>query len=200
VGDTPYNAYWYSEGNSIVVVGKQKLDGQLIRHEMLHALTGAKHPRGYFLEKCGGVVACQGDCLAEGGEAVGPPSYAPVLPSRELKVSLNVVPPAGAMATDSGWIAISVSAQNPSDTAAWINLVPVAPNENAAATFGYTFECVAECGGSSVYQYVNFRRIGLAGGQVIRYVFDKQLPAGRYAIRGFFNTDTTQISEIQIAP
>src|SRR5512140_245269 len=49
------SGYWTQGSNSIVVADSSRLDGSVIRHEMLHALIrGTGHPRSAFLEKCAG--------------------------------------------------------------------------------------------------------------------------------------------------
>jgi hypothetical protein len=58
--------YWSSAGNAIVLAEFSMLRGQLVRHEMLHALEGnVGHPREAFLDRCGGVVLCDGACIQE---------------------------------------------------------------------------------------------------------------------------------------
>ncbi len=63
--------YWAPAGNRIVLGGEATLDGQVVRHEMLHALLRQLkgHPREYFLDRCGGVGSCASGCLTDAGPA-----------------------------------------------------------------------------------------------------------------------------------
>ena len=103
--------------------------------------------------------------------------------------------------TDSGWAAIAISAHNTQGFPTWVSLTPAASGQPAAATFGYVFECtVGACSGSSAYLYIFDDKIGLDAGGFRQYVFDLQLPSGRYSVRGFFNVDTTQLTTFEISP
>ena len=50
-------AYWSPASNRIVLADFYEMQGQLVRHEMLHALLRASgHPPAYFQGRCAGVV------------------------------------------------------------------------------------------------------------------------------------------------
>ena len=50
-------AYWSPASNRIVLADFYEMQGQLVRHEMLHALLRVSgHPAGYFQGRCAGVV------------------------------------------------------------------------------------------------------------------------------------------------
>jgi len=50
-------AYWSPAGNRIVLADFYQMQGQLVRHEMLHALLRVSgHPPAYFQGRCAGVV------------------------------------------------------------------------------------------------------------------------------------------------
>lgn len=186
-----YQSYWWSAGNVIVVAEPVKLIGRLVRHEMLHALTGGAHTHEHFVDKCGGVVVCGGDCLSEAGDFPSPPPSSPVIGSADLDVAVRVDPINPSLAVDSGWIAITVTATHPMNYPVWVQLDPVAPDESSAATFGYVLDCLGACAGASEYTYMTGERLGFNGGQTRQYVFDRQLPAEAFSVRGFFNTDTS---------
>ena len=53
-----YTGVYYSKGNRIVLAENGVYWGEGVRHEMLHALLRVEgHPREYFIDRCGGVVA-----------------------------------------------------------------------------------------------------------------------------------------------
>lgn len=192
--------YWWSEDNRIVLASSEVLQGQLVRHEMLHALTGAGHSHEYFIKRCGGVVVCEADCLTEAGDTPDPPIDAPTINPSELSVESSVVPSDALISTDSGWAAITITARNTQAVPVWVRMTPVAPGEPAAANFGYDFRCISGgCGGGGEYDYVYADKVGFAAGQTRRLVFDRQLEAGTYSLRGFFNVDTTSATTFQIS-
>jgi hypothetical protein len=191
VNGRTYQSYWLATGNRIVVAGRSRMAGPLIRHEMLHALTGPKHSREYFVDKCGGIVACEGQCLAEAGEPSAPPGDAATITPSDLDVAVDVTPAQAAFTSDSGWVAITVSAKNTRAYPVWVHLLPVGPGSSYSATFGYEVRCESTCGGRSAYAYVAADRMGFNPGQTRRYSFDLQLPPDLFLVRGNFNSDTT---------
>ena len=200
VHDTIYQSYWWQKGNRVLIVADKRLQGQLVRHEMLHALSGPLHRHEYFVDKCGGIVACEGNCLSEAGATPDPPADAPAIDPRDLDVSVDVEPSQISVSADSGWTAITVSARSLPNSPEWVRLTAVAAGASASATFGYTLECLGGCGGSDAYEYVLSDKMGFGAGQTRRYAFDRRLPPGRYAVRGFFNVDTTQLTSFQVLP
>jgi hypothetical protein len=167
---------------------------------MLHALTGPRHPHEYFIDKCGGVVACEVDCLAEAGEDPAPPIDAPTINPGDLSVESIMQPPDASISTDSGWAAITITARNIRTVPVWVRMTAVAPAEPAAATFGYVFQCISGgCGSGDEYSYVYADKVGFAAGQTRRYVFDRQLRPGTYSVRGFFNIDSTTTTTFQVS-
>jgi hypothetical protein len=193
-----YQSYWWGTGNRIVVAGRSKMVGPLIRHEMLHALTGPKHSREYFVDKCGGIVACEGQCLAEAGEPSAPPGDAATITPSDLDVAVDVTPAQAAFESDSGWAAITVSATNTREYPVWVHLLPVGPGAFYSATFGYDVRCESTCGGKSGYIYIASDRIGFNSRQTRRYSFDFQLSPDDFVIRGAFNSDTTSEKHFQL--
>ena len=201
LGDGPYEGYWSSAGNRIVIAGKDLFDGKLVRHEMLHALTGASHSHEYFIDQCGGVVACEGHCLTEAGDTPAPPADAVTIDVSDHSVESGIQTSDAAVSTDSGWAAITITARNPRSQPVWVSLRTVAPNEKASATFGYDFQCISGgCGGGGEYNFVRDDKIGFAAGQTRRYVFDRQVETGTYTFRAFFNVDTTSSKTFQVSP
>jgi hypothetical protein len=195
-----YQSYWFARGNAIVITASSRLDGQLVRHEMLHALAGPEHRQEYFVDKCGGVVVCESSCLAEAGELPTPPTNSPIVQSIDLDTELRVDPADASLAKDSGWIALTVSIANLREYPVWTRLLPVSEGAVSAATFGYILDCRSVCGGWSEYKYFKRDSIALGARQTRRFVFDRQLSVGEYSIRGFFNSDTTAAHTFKVVP
>jgi hypothetical protein len=108
------DGYWSSATNRIVLSADAKLDGGVVRHEMLHALIRqAGHSRAQFLGRCAGVVSCSIACV---GDAGSPPPAAPgtthVLPAT-LTIGLSVEPAAPTSTQEDGFFTITVTATNP---------------------------------------------------------------------------------------
>jgi hypothetical protein len=200
VAGSPGQGYWWSDGNRIAIAGKAVFDGQLVRHEMLHALTRGGHTHEYFMDKCGGVVACVGPCLTEAGDTPAPPADALTIDVTDLAVESYVQASDAPIPTDSGWVALTITARNPRNEPVWVSLRTVVPNEKASATFGYDLHCTSGgCGGGGGYNFVWDDKIGFAAGQTRRYVFDRHVEPGTYALRQFFNIDTTSSTTFQIS-
>jgi hypothetical protein len=197
-GELPsgHHGYWYGAGNRIVLAEAHVLAGGLVRHEMLHALLRGEgaHSASYFRDRCGGYVACVGECAAEVGPPPLPGPEAPVVEVRELEVTLAVAPAAPSRASDGGWVALVVTARNPRPAAVWVRLVPIAPGHPAATTFGYTGDGLRE------YSFVWDSLAGFGPGAVQREVFDLQLWRDKVEVRGHFNADTTAPVSIRLAP
>lgn len=118
------NGVWYVDGrgangqyqrglNSILIIADGVLDGGLVRHEMLHALTrGNGHTYAQFVRKCGDHVACSSSCLREAGvPADAPPIW--VQGADTLEVSLRVVPSSPGRTKFNGRAVIVVTVRNP---------------------------------------------------------------------------------------
>ncbi|HSA56362.1 MAG TPA: hypothetical protein VLE53_11715, partial [Gemmatimonadaceae bacterium] len=74
LGDLRVAGVWTRAGNAITVGEYARMNGQLVRHEMLHAIVqGGAHPRSLYLDRCAGVVTCGENCVREAGPA-SPPS------------------------------------------------------------------------------------------------------------------------------
>jgi hypothetical protein len=110
----PVLGYWSKASNRIVLSSDATLRGGLIRHEMLHALIGGNgHPRGQFLERCGGIVDCDDQCIIEGGPPPTLPPNAIDAAPDSLTVAVSVSPNAGEQ-SDCCFMVI-VTATNPTD-------------------------------------------------------------------------------------
>jgi hypothetical protein len=113
LGNQVVSGYWSAASNRIVLADNSRLDGTVVRHEMVHALIRTSgHPRSIYLEKCAGVVSCTPDCVAD----AGPPGTANLgyttVPPDSLDVSIQIVPDPPNVAVDSGVFSVVISAHN----------------------------------------------------------------------------------------
>ncbi|MFL5617558.1 MAG: hypothetical protein ACJ79A_04085 [Gemmatimonadaceae bacterium] len=187
-----YHGFWYGAPDRIVLADTRRLDGPLVRHEMLHVLLRAQgHPRDPFLTSCEDVVVCDGACLVEAGGRVPPPPTAPELSPRDVATRIEIAPREPAQSLDSGAVAVTVSITNPRAEPVWVRLVPQAPGDPFSHTFGFAIDYDdANRVGSAGYTWAEGDRFPLGARETRRYVWDDQLSAGRFGVRGYFNTDT----------
>jgi hypothetical protein len=197
LGGHEFNGYWLGEPDRIVVAGHDTLAGDLVRHEMLHALIGhvaPGHPRYYFADVCAGIVACVDWCAQDAGGPALPPPTAPVVAPSALDVSVRIDSGTPSIGAGSGWIAVVVNARNPDTTGVWVSLLHVPGSPGANYTFGVIVRCVTVCADTprSSWDYVwSGERFGIAAGATRREVWDLHLSPGVYDIRGYFSADTT---------
>ncbi len=199
-----YGGYWWAIGNRILLTEKAVADGWLVRHEMLHALIGrAGHPREEFIDRCGGIVTCSGDCRREAGPDPQPEPDAVEIDATELDVSVSVVPsPTFGIHDNGGWFAYVVAATNPRPEAVWVRVQLPRSGVGSAATFGFVE-------GASVWSYAWTKepRIAFGPRETKRYTYDRSsigsasaYRPGAHAVRGFFNSDTTPPVSFTILP
>jgi hypothetical protein len=164
---------WFSGGNRIVLAGRFQLDGQLVRHEMLHALLGAhasNHPRDEFLGRCAGVVVCEGQCLRDAGAAPAPPEGTPIVPPDSLEIGAEITPAAPSASAEGGHFALTLTARNPTNHAV-IVLLPSRSPFIRPVTFSY----VLHVEGLSVQNNVRVLDASetlFAPGEIKRQAFD----------------------------
>jgi hypothetical protein len=129
-------SYWTQASNSIVLADAVRLDGSVVRHEMLHALTRASgHPRGDFLDRCGGVVSCSTKCVADGGDVPKIDAAIPVVPVDSLNVALSLVPSAPSLAIDSGSFTMIISVRNSASHSVVAALPPLTAGNSPAYSY-----------------------------------------------------------------
>jgi len=126
--------YWNSSTNRIVLAEDIVEEGDMVRHEMLHALLRRPvHPRSQFLGSCASLVSCQGICTKDDGAWQLPRSDYVVLPPD----SLNVAVSADLLPRESDgerWFALEVSVRN---AGAYAVLVAAPGDRVTPPTFGY---------------------------------------------------------------
>jgi hypothetical protein len=200
-GGRTYQGYWTPVGNRIVVAEGAMLSGQLVRHEMLHALVGSgRHSAEAFVDQCGGVVACAGECLEDTGIPPVPAADAAEIESAALLTELRMEPIVTTLSNDSGWVAIMISATNPHPHEVWVRLNPIAEGLATSALFGYAADVCPAHSVTERYTFTSKNRIGFAPHQTRRLVFDEQMSVGSCSLRGFFNGDTTHTVGVRIDP
>ncbi|HKN69259.1 MAG TPA: hypothetical protein VJW73_23430 [Gemmatimonadaceae bacterium] len=116
-GTNGLNGLTYDDGRIILAGAYDGIAaGDLVRHEMLHALLGpgvSGHPRDMFVTRCAGVVVCISECLSDGGPAPSPDPAARSEPASTLEVTVDVVPQAPSSGTWDGYLMMIVHAHNP---------------------------------------------------------------------------------------
>ena len=185
--------YWLGNPDRIVLADYYHNNGPIVRHEMLHVLlhrTG--HPRADFLTACGGVVACDGACVADAGGTAPPPASAPELQPREVGTRFDVMslPPAGV--ADTVPVAVMVTITNPRTEPVWVRLAARESGDLVHFTFGIIVDYDdPERITTLDSDETGLDRFPLDAGESRRWVWDRTLNRGRYGIRGYFNVDTT---------
>jgi hypothetical protein len=171
------NGRWDAAGNRIILAGDSELEGDLVRHEMLHALLrSAGHPRSAFIGRCSGTVVCTQNCITDGGPARQPDPTAQRVGPSALQIGVEVTPSAPGSSVNDGTFMMFVTAQN---TAANPIIVQLPPSGDAgpSESFSYLIE-----GNSRITSY-NMRVevpevTRFAAFEVKRFIFDFRIGAG----------------------
>lgn len=195
---------WYRDVNTIVFAGGRERIGSIVRHEMLHAIVDrTDHPRSAFVDRCAGIVSCEGACIREaGGPIVRDPS-APIVPPEAMDISVDVEPREVQRNTDASWpcVTVVVSARNPAGSPSRAQLQLV---EGLAQSFGYVLNDGAD--GELEFSPSDF--MAFAGNETRRSVYEcaavgdvpGQAPLAHHEIRGLFGgilTDPVRIDVIR---
>lgn len=185
--------YWTAASNSIVLTGSVMLDGEIVRHEMLHALVRkAGHPRDQFLGKCAGTVSCEDACVADAGAFPTPPET-PVHVGRDsIEITIDVEPNTPVRAVDEGRFSITILTRNLSSH--WVTVTPEATALSENQTFSIDVHGANGATGRSELANDPSQKI-FAPHEIKRHVFDlvigdypftNQLLPGDYIVRGGF--------------
>jgi hypothetical protein len=125
----------YLTNGGIVVAEGHVMDGPVVRHEMLHAIRKrGGHPRGDFVNRCGGIVSCEGSCLREGEAPARDLSATFVLPA-DMEISASVWPASASARNPDGYLRLTVSVRNPSSRTVIVRL-PDPDWDGPPASFG----------------------------------------------------------------
>jgi hypothetical protein len=141
--DATVVGYWSLAGNRIVLSASDTIAGDVVRHEMLHALLRvAGHPRAAFLQACGGVVSCSQECVRDAGLPGLPgPGTTTVTPA-ELEVTSAVSSATPSTTVDGGLATFTISVHNPFTHPVIVTL----PTGAWAAPVSFTFAMVPSAG------------------------------------------------------
>jgi hypothetical protein len=139
--DSVVGARWEDPPNRIVFAGQEYLHGDVVRHEMLHALTrSGGHDRTKFLSQCGGIVACSKACVeAMSAAPAGDPTAIEAKPT-DLEVTVEVIPASPASSIDGGHFRMVITARNPASHAVTIELPP-SGDAGPSLSFSYWIDC-----------------------------------------------------------
>jgi hypothetical protein len=106
---------WYPAARRVVLLPNYVYQGDVVRHEMLHALSRVRgHDRALFLGRCAGVVACFDKCERDAGAASRRDPDAPVRGPDAVEVTTTVWPAVADLPSDGSraWVAVVVTARN----------------------------------------------------------------------------------------
>ena len=137
-GESSVGGIWYQQGNRIVLAGDQQLAGDLVRHEMLHALLrSANHPRAAFIGGCDGTVVCIGPCVTASNPAP-PDPLADSVPPSALDIEIAVTPSAPSSVVNDGNFMMVVTVRNNSSTPV-IAVLPQSGDSGPPVLYGYVY-------------------------------------------------------------
>jgi hypothetical protein len=194
LGDgTLVNGRWDPVSNRIVLAEQSARFGDLVRHEMLHALLqGGGHPRDAFIGRCGGTVVCEALCIKDAGPAPPPDPAATTVGPSALQIAVELVPAQPSVSVNDGWFRMVVTARNPTPNPLIVQLPP-SGDAGPPASFSYD---ITDRQFSSGYRYdmrADVPEVSrFAPFETKQFIFDMQIGAGqtRYDIppgRYWFN-------------
>jgi hypothetical protein len=188
--------YYSAPGRQIVLAGRHLRSGDVVRHEMLHAvLRQPGHPPPYFQSRCGGWVSCPAVGCADEG-AVGPPpsTDAPVLAAADLPLTVEVLPAAVARVLGDSGVTVVVRVTNPRVQPVWVQLADPPGCGSPCPEFTEFGFGIARPGPGPArdgeIRLTSARRFALASGESRVQAFDVDLagyPVGAYVARAAFN-------------
>lgn len=173
----PVAGRWDEQANRIVLAGSAQFEGDLVRHEMLHALLrDGGHPRAMFLDRCAGEVVCISYCIAGGGPSSPPDPAAVHAPPATLRVSVEVVPAQPQTAIMNGHFMMIIAARNETSRALVIDLPP-SGDAGPPGSFGYRID------GNGGTRWYDMRAdvpevARFAPGEVKHFIFDFRIHDG----------------------
>lgn len=205
----PIIGYWNSANNQIVLVSSAMLDGEAVRHEMLHALVRKPgHPRNQFLGNCAGTVACQGACITDAGTFPPPPVSPIQVTGDSLDITMSIAPRNPTPAVDGGFFTITVFVRNRS--AHWATVMPAFTYTDPLRSFTFVVLNSDIAGGLTGGEIaVDPSERIFAPGESKKQVFDfrigddafgQQFPAGNYIVRGGYSDYLSGDSTLVLGP
>lgn len=196
------SAYWSAGSNQIVLSSGVLDDGQVVRHEMLHALLGEKgHSREDFLQNCAGYVTCTTGCVTDAGPAPQVPSTVPRVSASALEVTMQITrnPPIGI----GGIYTIKISARNPAPNTVFVNLPTIMQSE-----ISFAYAITGPFGKSDRVIVHDFSSATFAAGETKVHVFElfadnqgtlpRHIFAGQYTATGAFGGHSAPSQFLQV--
>lgn len=166
----PVSAYWSAGGNQIVVSASVAMVGQVIRHEMLHALLRTKgHSRADFLERCAGRVICSSQCVQDAGPAAAVPASVPRVGPSAMQVTVLADPVNPYSDVNNGYFSMIVRVRNPAPEPVFV-VLPEPITVGGPLSFSYRLSGV---GGEAVDLLALDAGVAtFAAGEIKEHVFD----------------------------
>lgn len=171
------NGRWDAVGNRIILAGDSQLAGDLVRHEMLHALLRfGDHPRAAFIGGCSGTVVCIKQCITDGGPAPRPDPAAQTVGPTALQIGVEIIPAAPSSSLNDGNFMMFVTARN---SAATPVIVQLPPSGDAGPSVSFSYEIVGNSVGSSYDMRAEVPEVTrFAAFEVKRFIFDFHIGEG----------------------
>ena len=205
-GSDEVSAYWSAAGNRIVVAGDATDAGDIVRHEMLHALLRKRgHPREYFLARCGGVVSCASSCVSDAGPAPSVDASTEQVGSDRLQLFVSVIPEHPSSTIDGGVFTLEVSATNTSPNPVLVNFGSVVLSHS----FFYTLVGPLGGGLSGSAPILDSSVKYFLAGETKRQYFDfvlgaflggRTMPPGDYRVYAGYETRGVTLEGVSIGP
>lgn len=186
---------WFPQGNRIVIAEAALLNGAIVRHEMLHAITHAGHSREHFVGRCGGVVACDEKCQSDGGPPLPRPTGAEYVTAGALKIGLEIWPTAAGAGIPVDVFALVIMAQNPRPVPV---IVALAPTGGSVQPVSYEYRVNGPDGMTMNNVRADVPEVTwFAPGETKRFIFDfhtgrfgvrSELPPGSWVLTGAYGS------------
>ena len=166
---------WFVDGNRIVMVHGWQSLGNVVRHEMLHAIIrDGGHTKEYFHRKCADVVACGRDCVTQerlpGAQEVS---------IDVLEVDASLYPDAPSLIGQDGKATVVVRVRNPANGNV---VVPVEKFTEAECAIGFQISMTSESLPSNLAcgylpNVANDARVYFGPGETVSLLFETNLRA-----------------------
>jgi hypothetical protein len=202
-----FSGEWFPQRNRVVLTSADQHDGELVRHEMLHALLQeAGHPRSQFLERCAGIVVCANRCMHDAGAAPTPPAGSPLVPASGLEIDIQLQPSPTRANEFDGHFELIVTARNPANHAVVVQL-PSYGDGNLGVSFAYLVGSdSAHLSGTFSLAY-DLEATFFQAGETKRQAFDLRMGApfdgnyapGSYVAYGVFGDHRSSLRTIALS-